>query len=223
MAIRNIFFDLDGTLVDSIMGIEFSCQEAVKVVLPEKRLPSLHAKIGPPIWEILHQVVPELTEENRDEVLYHFRIIYDQQGWQKVHLYPGVASVLGQLVQNNIDCFIVTNKPSEPTHSILNYLGIRQYFLEVVSPNSKIPGFKSKSESVAYLLSKHRLDGEQTVLVGDSIEDYRAAKENHLRFIGVDYGYGHISSESVHDPDCSSTISQFTQVLSMIGLDLPIV
>jgi len=222
MAIRNIFFDLDGTLVNSIKGIEFSCQEAVKLVLPEKRLPSLRAKIGAPIWKILNEYVPELTDEDRTKVLNHFRLIYDQEGWQKVHLYAGAEFILGQLVRNNIDCYIVTNKPLEPTCSILNYLGISQYFQEVVSPNSRIPKFNSKSESVTYLLAKHRLISEQTVLVGDSIEDYRAAKENCLKFIGVDYGYGDISLENIHDPNCLSSISHLDQVLSLIGLDLAI-
>ena len=53
MIIENIIFDLDGTLIDSFPGIDYSINLALNAVLPGTIIPDLKRRIGPPINKIL--------------------------------------------------------------------------------------------------------------------------------------------------------------------------
>ena len=50
-------FDLDGTLVDSIPGIEASVSAAIAEVAPRLSAPSLRTFIGPPIRTMLERAL----------------------------------------------------------------------------------------------------------------------------------------------------------------------
>ena len=78
-----LFFDLDGTLFDSLPGIAYSIEQAFKVCslpMPPLNLPQM---IGPPIATILSQAAPEATEPERVLLERAFRASYDSEGWQK--------------------------------------------------------------------------------------------------------------------------------------------
>lgn len=195
--IRNIVFDLDGTLIDSVPGIEFSAQQAVAQVMPhlQGRVQGLRARIGPPIRDILGQLLPELDAAALDRVIRAFRASYDSLGWQKSLAFDGVVATLSQLRQRGLGLFVVTNKPIGPTRDILNMLQLHTFFEEVVSPNLQEPPFASKADMVRHLLVQRRLDPTSTLLVGDSEDDARAAAAAGLRFAAVSYGYGRVWAE----------------------------
>ena len=90
MAITQLFFDLDGTLVDSFPGISFSAAAALAQALPGRKVPDFLPFIGPPIREIFRRALPE----NDPGILAHleqsFRTSYNSEGWRKTRAYPGV-------------------------------------------------------------------------------------------------------------------------------------
>lgn len=53
MPFSTVIFDLDGTLIDSLPGIEASTRHAVAECLPDRVLPSMRELIGPPIASML--------------------------------------------------------------------------------------------------------------------------------------------------------------------------
>lgn len=195
MKIDNILFDLDGTLVDSFPGIDYSARAAVAAVMPQRELPDLRSLIGPPIREILRRAVDDIESEALDALEREFRVSYDDQGWQKAVAYHSVTEVLSQLSRAKLKIFVVTNKPIIPAQRILERLALSNYFEEVVSLNSQVPSFSSKVEAAAYLVKKHGLDASATLFVGDSIDDARAAHLCGLRFAAVTYGYGRPDSQ----------------------------
>ena len=105
-------------------------------------------------------------------------------------LFPGVLETLQQFKSLGISLYMVTNKPRIPTGLILNCLGLSQFFLEVVCPDSRQPRFEGKGDSLHYLLDKYTLKNEQSAYVGDSQEDLFISDRYGITFIGVEYGYG---------------------------------
>lgn len=192
MRIANILFDLDGTLVDSSPGIEYSAAAAITAVLPERALADLRQLIGPPIRQMMAQALNIAESGVLDRLEHNFRVSYDGGGWRKTVAYPGVAQMLSELLQAGVKNFIVTNKPVAPTQRILRALNLRRYFADVASLNATEPAFASKTEAAAYLISKHELNPEATILVGDSMDDARAAQACGLRFGAAAYGYGEL-------------------------------
>src|ERR1700753_2531652 len=89
-----IFFDLDGTLLDSLPGIAFSIEQAFATCgLPMQAL-DLGAAIGPPIRTILALAASEATDSDLNLLERAFRRSYDSEGWKKTLLFPGSSSTL---------------------------------------------------------------------------------------------------------------------------------
>ena len=216
MRLSSILFDLDGTLVDTLPGIEYSCQAAVQAVLPNRKLENLRQRMGPPIREIFRQAFSDIEPFDLDQLEAHFRANYDSAGWQKSMAYPGVVGTLAQLNDWQIDCFVVTNKPSVPTERILRYRGLRQYIKETTSPDSSAGPFLSKAGAMEYLLSKHQLAIEHTVVVGDSADDARAAQACRLRFVASSYGYSPSHDGWLGNGEYAAVISEFSQILKFV-------
>jgi phosphoglycolate phosphatase len=92
MQIENILFDLDGTLIDSIGGIDYAIESAIATILPDLEIPDLKMSISLPIRELLKQELTDVRPEILDEIVHRFRKIYDRDGWKRSLLYEGVYS-----------------------------------------------------------------------------------------------------------------------------------
>lgn len=201
MNAENVIFDLDGTLIDSSAGIEYSARAAVARVLPGARLPSLRPFIGPPLREVFRlalREMPGLVARKLEELEREFRASYDIAGWRMSVAYDGAASTLAALSRQPARCFVVTNKPAFSAVSILRELGLSHWLSDIVSPDSRKPAFACKADAVEYLLDRHAIDPRSAVLVGDSRDDADAARCNGIAFIAATYGYG-LSDSSAHD------------------------
>ena len=215
--IRNMIFDLDGTLIDSRSGIEYSVRAALRTVFPDRSYQDLHLHIGIPIRQIFSEILGNPAPLLLDRLVRHFRTSYDSIGWKKSRAYRGAATVLSCLAQNGIGCFVATNKPLHATRCILENLNLHEFFREVVSPDSRNPPFSSKGEVVANIMRKYRLNADETMFVGDSQEDRSAADANALSFAAVTYGYGDPLSE-LDGRGCCAIVSQLTEVTDMLGV-----
>jgi phosphoglycolate phosphatase len=210
MQIANILFDLDGTLIDSAAGIEFAIHTAVGAVLPDRKLPNLKMLIGPPIRELLKQVLSNVEPEALDEIIDLFREIYDRDGWQQSIAYEGVLATLEFLHQQQIASWIVTNKPILPTRQILDRLEMSKFFTGIFSPDCQVPHFRSKTTMVAQVITEYQLDPAFTLFVGDSYDDALAADSNNIHFAWASYGYGNLD---LHKLPITAHLSQFTDLL----------
>ncbi len=215
LALQTILFDLDGTLVNSLPGIEWSLRQALTQVVPDRadELTDLASRIGPPIRQILAEALPDLSLPTLDKLVSQFRFYYDTQGWQKTRPYPAVGATLAHLRGLGLTCFIVTNKPSLATSKIVDHLGLRTYFQEIVSPDAPAGSFSSKTAATSYLVGKYRLNRSRTLFVGDSADDAGAAQSLGLAFAAAAYGYGGASENRT---ERTYTLSRFPQLLRIV-------
>jgi phosphoglycolate phosphatase len=188
--IRHAIFDLDGTLVDSLPGIEWS----IEVALSSCHLPplcsDLRPLIGPPIRSILSAVSGVREPERLDEIEHAFRRSYDGGGWRKTRYQEGAVELLELLSASGIDLFVVTNKPAGATHRILRELKLARFFQEAVCRDSRTPPFGSKAEVLRDLLQRRGLDLSTSLMVGDTAEDFDAATSAGVDCVIVPHGYG---------------------------------
>ena len=190
IAFQSVIFDLDGTLVQSLPGIEQSARVAISRVLPEMPLPDLRAVIGPPIATMFARLWPDLAAEQMACLLAEFRTHYYSEGCLCSEPYPQVRDTLARLQAAGRALFVLTNKPAAPAQKILHHLGLAEFFTEIMGPDSVQPPFRSKPDGARLLAAKHRLSPQSTVIVGDGIDDAEASQACGFGFIAVCYGYG---------------------------------
>ena len=216
MWVESILFDLDGTLVDTSPGVGHALREAIVAVMPgrETIIPNVRSLIGPPIHDMLKKALPSADSAILNELECRFRQSYDSIGWQECTAYNGVAETMARLVQLNVKCFVVTNKRNMPTIRILDRLKLNAYFSEIVSWDSGITPFASKSDMAHYIIQKHRLNSEETLLVGDSSDDAQAAQVCGARFAAVTYGYGDVHALQEYRKDY--ILNEFADLLLVV-------
>lgn len=212
---RHVIFDLDGTLVDTLPGIQWSLRGAVDEVLgPERSCPSVANLIGPPIHKMIAGAFRSETSEQHDKLVAAFRRHYDREGWRRSSLYPGVLATLEALAQQGMTLHVLTNKRLAAATVILDHFGLLPCFRSITAPNPPHLVFATKSEAFARLLQQWDITPDRACMVGDSEDDLMAAKNNDAGFVGVRYGYGRIDElESVRG---YAMIHGFEQLLGIL-------
>ena len=195
MRVKHIFFDLDGTLVDSYPGILFSFEAAMKEVIPDRGIPDFVRFVGPPVREVFRLALAESDPKILDFLEVSFRKSYDSQGFKKTRLYTGVFDSLAFLRQSGKICHILTNKPKKPTLKILDSLSLNAFFTEIFTPDARHPSFTSKVETALEAKRLLQLKPSDALVVGDSKDDALAAKACGFHFAAVTYGYGRVHQQ----------------------------
>lgn len=182
-------FDLDGTLLDSHRGIVWAAEAAVAEVLPCHRLVGFGDAIGARVPALFARCLPDARPEQILEVGLAFRRYYDEEGWRRSELFPSIRETLSELTNQSVSCHVVTNKPEHSTRNILQFHGIWNHLTRVISPDTGV-GYADKSGALASLVSDLPVEAAAVVYVGDTVEDYQAAKCSGTGFVGAAYGYG---------------------------------
>jgi phosphoglycolate phosphatase len=187
-----VFFDLDGTLLDSLPAIAHSLREAFAVCdLPMMEL-DFRTLVGPPVRTMLQRLGIDVSETDLDRLEQAFRASYDGSGWQITHCYPGAREMLEAMRVRGMRLFVVSNKPRHIALRILEAEGVAALFEEIVTKDSRQPPYSGKDEMMAILLSYHRLNPGGCLMVGDTLEDGLAAAKARIDFVLMSHGYGGI-------------------------------
>lgn len=214
MHFATVIFDLDGTLVDSLPGIELSTRHAIQECLPNRVVPDMRELVGPPIATMLATLWPDLSDLEVSRLAAAFREHYNTQGCRLSKLYPGVAEVLAALAAAGVVMHLLTNKPVGPTLTILENSNIRSHFRDVMSPDSVEPPFIAKTDGARILRARHRLESLSTVMVGDGLDDLASANACGFVFAVAAYGYGSAATR------CPATkffrMTKFSDILRLV-------
>lgn len=187
-----ILFDLDGTLLDSIPGITYSVNAALRAAgLPERSF-DLRPLIGPPIRTILSRVAATENPALLDTLEQHFRESYDTEGWRQTICFPGATEILRAMKTAGHRLFVVSNKPGHISRRILDSLELSPCFEQIYNRDSRQPPYRSKEDMLYALLVDHRLAPGDCVLAGDTMEDAAAAALYKVAFIFMEHGYGEL-------------------------------
>lgn len=212
-----VIFDLDGTLIDTLPGIEFSVHAAfANCGIPYPPV-DLRSMIGPPIRTILSRVANTTDGRILGDLESAFRASYDTEGWRESACYPGTETALRSLHEAALRLFIVTNKPRQISLRTLEMTGIEPLFDSIVTRDSRVPQFSAKNEMIEFLLESFDLAAPECLLVGDTEEDAGSAALCKMRFAHVRHGYGTIGQDSAWSVHLE--LNDFSQLLQWIGLE----
>lgn len=187
--IKNIFFDLDGTLFDSSIGIIKAVKYALKnfdIEIEDKQF--LERYIGPPLIDCFVEF-NKLSIEDAQKALKFYRDYYNSVGKYENSPYNGIEQMLEELKNLGVNLFIATSKPEDVMSDIVNHFNFTKYFK--CAYGASLDSKRNKKTSVIkYALESAKVNPEQSIMVGDHKHDICGAKDNGLKSVAVTYGYG---------------------------------
>ncbi|MEO7509044.1 MAG: HAD hydrolase-like protein [Pyrinomonadaceae bacterium] len=205
--LKQVIFDLDGTLTDPGLGIIRCTLHAMQSLgRPDPTMDQLRACVGPPLRDnfisLLGTDDPVLIE-NAVEV---YRERTASHGIYENEVYPGVEVMLTTLRDAGFGLLIATSRPEVFAGAILRNFKLDHFFSARYC--AQLDGSLSeKADLIGLLLQTEGLVANNCVMIGDRKHDVIGAKKNGMRAIGVTYGYGSVKelTEAGADHLCGNT------------------
>ncbi len=188
--IKNVLFDLDGTLINSSEGIIKSVLFTLNHYgIEETNIEGLKRFIGPPLADSFVKYYG-FSKEKGKEAVDVYRTRYNVKGLYECELYPGIKELLVSLKDKGYRIGVATSKPEITSLQILEHLGVKELFDEIAG--ATMDGSIEKKVDVLELAFRRQPEfaKEETVLVGDTNFDILGANQAGIRAIGVSFGFG---------------------------------
>jgi phosphoglycolate phosphatase len=186
-----VLFDLDGTLVNTLVDIAVSMNRALKSRgFPVRKAREYPALVGQGIRNLARNCLPpaERNEGNIGAVTEAALRFYQERPAVYSRPYPGIPDVLAALSHLKIHCAVISNKPDAVTQLVIRQLFPPESFDLV---QGEIPGVPRKPDpSAAWdMLVNLGCTPRQTILMGDSEVDMETARNIGCFPLGVSWGY----------------------------------
>ena len=208
------FFDLDGTIVDSSLGITNAVIHSLKkfgIEPPDRK--ELYSFIGPPLRDSYAKYYGFDEEKCRKAILY-YREYYQDQGIYENQVYEGLESTLKALKERGKKLVVATSKPEVFAKRILEYYHLADYF-DYVAGMEIGGGRATKVEVIEYALWACKIENRSAVImVGDRMHDVTGAKLAGIDCIGVLYGFG--SREELEHAGASYIVETPQDILKIV-------
>jgi phosphoglycolate phosphatase len=184
-----IIFDLDGTLLDTSIGIIKSVEATLNYFgLPILNNEKLQSFIGPPIQDSLHNHFG-LENEELQNASDFFRNEYSQKYLFGAKPYNGIYDLCEYLKMNKILMAIATYKREDYAIRLLKHFNFDKYSNVIFgADNYNI----LKKEDIIYkcINSVNISNMKDVLMIGDTYYDSIGASKLRIDFIAVTYGYG---------------------------------
>ena len=188
-----IIFDMDGTLIDSGDVISNTINY-VRTNIGLKAMPKdeLLTNINNP--EINSSEFFYGTNAFTDEQTKLFGEYYDKNCINDIILYDGINELLEE-INKYFTLSIATNASVEFAQKMIKYLNIDHYFDFIIGAN-EVTTPKPHPEMLLNTVKTLNIDIKDSILVGDSNKDRRAAESCNMDYLLVNWGFSqhnHIS------------------------------
>ncbi len=224
--IKGIIFDLDGTIIDSLLDLTESVNFALNQMGFSSYSPEeLKKFIGNGIKSLIDNTIENIYKKNlisindiqkiNERCLELFLQHYDNQCIKNTILYLGVEEFL--LKNKNKYYFaILTNKSKYFTKKIIKHLELENFFSCILTGDEDIYK-KPKPEGILQILKEWSIHREEVILIGDHHTDIEAAFNANVKSIFAMYGYGYLNS--IRPNYFIKNFYSLTTLLNIIQLD----
>ena len=194
-SISAIFFDLDGTLVDSSIGIHNGFTYTFdQLGISSPGAKTIRGFMGPPLETSFASCLPTDQIETAIQL---YRFYYKEKGVYEAQLFPQIKDLLTELAQK-YPLYITTTKNTPTAIDMTSNFEINQFFDGIYGSN---PQALHKADVIRQALTTHDLAPEKVVIVGDTKFDMIGAQETGIKKLAVTWGFGDEKELLTYQPD----------------------
>ena len=188
---RCVLFDLDGTLLNTIEGLQQASNEVLtKRGLPTHSVQEMREMVGEGIEILVHRALPEgcRSDVEVQRVVDEVKEAYARVWESGTKPYPGIPELLAQLEERGVDFSVLSNKPDEFTGVMVRRFFPGVKFRQVRGAMDGVP--KKPEPDVALLIAREMgYQPGQAVFVGDTWVDIQTGVRAGMRSVGVAWGF----------------------------------
>ncbi len=209
--IRYIIFDLDGTLVDSSGGVIASTNYAlIQLGQPPRSPEEIKRFIGHPLEEMFESFTNAPMEKLKEK----FQEKARETVIPSAQALPGTDVVLRLLYQARYRMAVATTKYIDHTKGIIDKMGWSPYFAATAS-GDEVAHVKPAPDSVLLAMRRLGAAADKTVMVGDTVNDIKAAKAAGISVIAIRSPFGDDDLNSHHP---NMLLPRFTDLKTVFNL-----
>lgn len=185
-----IAFDLDGTLVDSRRDLAESANQLVAELggqpLAQEAVVEM---VGEGAAVLVQRALSAAYLPPSPEAVARFLEIYDARLLNHTVLYPSILEAV-EAARAAGHVAVLTNKPLHHTLRLLDGLGVRDLFADVVGGDGEHPR-KPNPQGLRALMHTAGAEPTSTLMVGDSFVDLETANNGGAVCCLVAWGFGY--------------------------------
>ncbi|MBV2234389.1 MAG: phosphoglycolate phosphatase [Sterolibacterium sp.] len=201
-SVRAVLLDLDGTLVDSIEDLHAAANAMLaEFSRPALALETVRSYVGRGIANLVQRCFGD--EPAPADALASFRRHYQHFNGQRARLYPGVVEGLQAMRALGLPLACVTNKASAFVPPLLAATGLADFFDFLVCGDTLARG-KPDPLPLLHACAHFGVPPQAALMIGDSLNDVKAARAAGCPVICVPYGYS--EGRSLQADDCDAIV-----------------
>jgi phosphoglycolate phosphatase len=208
-----LLFDLDGTLIDSAVGITRCAAHAFEQLgepVPDEA--TLRSWIGPALRV---SFAPLLKDDARvEQAVEHYRERFETHGWSEHEVYDGIGDVIEALHGDGHRLAVVTAKNEPHARKIIGHLPFGHRFVDVIGATFE-GRLSHKPELIAEALQRLGVEAAACTMIGDRHMDMEGASHHGMRGIGVLWGFG--SERELRDAGASDIAATPDALLKLLA------
>lgn len=189
---RNIIFDLDGTLLNTMADIGSACNEILsRHGYPTHPLPAYAKMVGNGFDKLIERALPQ---GNMPDDAARATLVAEAREWYAAHMmvltrpYPGMPVALDILARRGCKLAVLSNKPDA-----MSVILIPHYFPKIpfVFARGALPDVPLKPDptSLNAMLKDMGAEKSQSCYVGDSDVDMLTARNAGVMGVGCAWGF----------------------------------
>lgn len=183
-----LFFDLDGTLIDSAVGITRCVAHALEGLgEPVPAEHELRRWIGPPLRDSFGPLLGDAARTERAVELYRER--FEVLGWREHEIYEGIGEAVAALSADGHRLAVVTAKNEPHARRIVEHLPFGHHFRDVIGA-TRCGRLSHKPELIGEALSRLGWSATDAWMIGDRHMDIHGARHHGMSSVGVLWGFG---------------------------------
>lgn len=192
MRFRAVIFDLDGTLLDTIVDLAQSMNAVLaRFGYPEHEVETYKTYVGDGLEMLVRRSMPEAARNDpslRADCIEAMREEYRQRSRETTAPYPGIPELLDGLAARGVRMAVLSNKPDGPTRLLVAQLLARWAFDAVHGESDMTP--RKPDPAGALLIARTvQIPPAEILFLGDTGIDMRTATAAGMFPAGALWGF----------------------------------
>lgn len=189
MKYKTLIFDLDGTLLNTLLDLASSVNYAMRECgFNERTADEIRRFIGNGVAVLIQRSVPDGTsEEEYKKALDIFKTHYKENSRNNTAPYDGICDLLRKLKEDGYNLAIVSNKVDFAVKDLRD-----EFFnglIDVAIGDSDATRTKPEPDMVYKAIEELGVDKESCIYIGDTDVDIETARNSGMDCISVSWGF----------------------------------